>query len=44
MGGINISDLNEDLVVVWQQKHYLQVILLMGLMVPTLVTGLLWDD
>lgn len=44
IGRTNMSDLNEDLAVVWQHKHYLQVVLLMGLMVPTLVTGLLWDD
>lgn len=44
IGRTDISDLNEDVVVVWQHMHYLHVVLLMGLVVPTLVAGLLWGD
>jgi len=44
IGRTDISDLNEDPVVVWQHRHYLKVVLLMGLIFPTLVCGLLWND
>ena len=44
IGRTNISDLNEDPVVVWQHHHYLSVVLFMGLVFPTLVCGLGWGD
>lgn len=43
-GRTDISDLNEDPVVVWQHKHYLKVVLFMGLVFPMLVSGLGWND
>lgn len=43
-GRTDISDLTEDLVVVRQYRDYLQVVLLMGLVISTLVAGLLWGD
>jgi stearoyl-CoA desaturase (Delta-9 desaturase) len=44
IGRTDITDLNEDAVVVWQHKHYLKVVLFMGLIFPTLVAGLGWGD
>lgn len=44
IGRIDISDLNEDLVVVWQHRNYLKIAFLMGLMFPTLVAGIGWGD
>lgn len=44
IGRTDISDLNEDPVVVWQHRHYLKVVLLMGLIFPSLVCGLGWGD
>lgn len=43
IGRTDISDLDDDPVVIWQHKHYLKVVLTMGLIVPMLVAGL-WDD
>jgi stearoyl-CoA desaturase (delta-9 desaturase) len=42
IGRTDISDLNEDPVVIWQHRNYLKVVIFMGLIFPTLVTGLGW--
>jgi len=44
IGRTDISDLNEDPVVVWQHRNYLKVVIVMGLIVPMLVAGLGWGD
>ena len=44
IGRTDISDLNEDPVVVWQHRHYLKVVLFMGLVFPMLVCGFGWGD
>lgn len=44
IGRTDISDLNEDPVVVWQHRHYLKVVAFMGLIFPMLVAGLGWGD
>jgi len=44
IGRTDISDLNESAVVRWQHKHYLAVVFTMGLIVPSAVAGLLWND
>ncbi|TGZ84914.1 hypothetical protein EX30DRAFT_337366 [Ascodesmis nigricans] len=44
IGRTDISDLNQDPVVVWQHKNYLLVLTVMGLVFPTLVAGLGWGD
>ncbi|KAL8737772.1 MAG: hypothetical protein Q9181_001362 [Wetmoreana brouardii] len=44
IGRTDISDLNEDPVVVWQHRYYLRVVLFMGLIFPMLVCGLGWGD
>ncbi|KAL8930206.1 MAG: hypothetical protein Q9208_000823 [Pyrenodesmia sp. 3 TL-2023] len=44
IGRTDISDLNEDPVVVWQHRNYLSIVLFMGLIFPTLVCGLGWGD
>lgn len=44
IGRTDISDLNEDPVVVWQHKNYLKVVLFMGLVFPMIVAGLGWGD
>ncbi|RYP66076.1 hypothetical protein DL769_006138 [Monosporascus sp. CRB-8-3] len=44
IGRTDISDLNDDPVVVWQHKHYLKCVIAMALVVPTLVCGLGWGD
>ncbi|PYI36271.1 hypothetical protein BP00DRAFT_441856 [Aspergillus indologenus CBS 114.80] len=43
IGRTDISDLNEDPVVVWQHRHYLLVVAVMGMGVPMLGAGL-WGD
>lgn len=44
IGRTDITDLNESPVVVWQHRHYLKVVIFMGLIFPTLVAGLGWGD
>lgn len=44
IGRTDISDLNEDPVVVWQHKHYLKCVLTMALLFPTVFCGLAFDD
>ena len=44
IGRTDITDLNEDSVVVWQHKNYLKSVIFMGLVLPTLVCGLGWGD
>ncbi|KAJ6021545.1 Acyl-CoA desaturase [Penicillium herquei] len=44
IGRTDISDLNEDPVVIWQHRHYLKVVFGMGLIVPMIVAGLGWGD
>jgi len=44
VGRTDISDLNGDAVVVWQHKHYLWVVVFMGVIFPTIVAGFGWGD
>ena len=44
LGRTDITDLNEDPVVVWQHKNYLKSVTFMALVLPTLVCGLGWGD
>ncbi|OAA56661.1 Delta-9 acyl-CoA desaturase, heme/steroid binding domain-containing [Niveomyces insectorum RCEF 264] len=44
IGRTDITDLNEDPVVVWQHKNYIKTVLFMALGLPTLVCGLGWGD
>jgi stearoyl-CoA desaturase (delta-9 desaturase) len=44
IGRTDISDLNENAVVVWQHKNYISVALGMGIFFPALVAGLGWND
>ncbi|EFX03072.1 acyl-desaturase [Grosmannia clavigera kw1407] len=44
IGRTDITDLNEDPVVVWQHKHYIKTVLTMGIFFPMLVCGLGWGD
>ncbi|EAW07815.1 acyl-CoA desaturase [Aspergillus clavatus NRRL 1] len=44
LGRADITDLNEDPVVIWQHRHYIKAVLLMGLIFPTLVCGIGWGD
>lgn len=44
IGRTDISDLNEDPVIVWQHKNYLKTAIVMGFLFPTLVAGLGWGD
>ncbi|OQD89809.1 hypothetical protein PENANT_c002G09792 [Penicillium antarcticum] len=43
-GRTDISDLNEDPIVVWQHKNYGTVILVFGMLFPMVVAGLGWGD
>ncbi|KAJ5676651.1 uncharacterized protein N7477_002284 [Penicillium maclennaniae] len=43
-GRTDISDLNQDPIVVWQHRHYGEVILVFGLLFPMVVAGLGWGD
>ncbi|KAG5304412.1 delta-9 fatty acid desaturase [Histoplasma capsulatum G186AR] len=44
IGRTDITDLNEDPVVVWQHRNYLKVVIFMGIVFPMLVSGLGWGD
>lgn len=44
LGRSDITDLNEDPIVVWQHRNYLKCVITMGLVLPTLVCGLGWGD
>ncbi|ORY63114.1 acyl-desaturase [Pseudomassariella vexata] len=44
IGRTDISDLNEDPIVVWQHKHYIKSVLFMGVIFPMLFCGLGWGD
>ena len=43
-GVADVSDLSKNEVVRWQHRWYVWLILLMGLVVPTVIPGLLWGD
>jgi stearoyl-CoA desaturase (delta-9 desaturase) len=44
IGRTDITDLNEDPVVVWQHRNYLKSVIFMALVLPTVVCGLGWND
>ncbi|KAL5355654.1 acyl-CoA desaturase [Aspergillus floccosus] len=44
IGRADITDLNEDSIVIWQHRHYIKAVLFMGLIFPTLICGLGWGD
>lgn len=44
IGRTDITDLNEDPVVVWQHRHFVKCVIFMALIFPTLVAGLGWGD
>jgi stearoyl-CoA desaturase (delta-9 desaturase) len=44
IGRTDITDLNDDPVVVFQHTHYIKCVLTMGLIFPTMVCGLGWGD
>jgi stearoyl-CoA desaturase (delta-9 desaturase) len=44
IGRTDITDLNEDAVVVWQHRHYIKSVVFMALFFPAAVAGLLWGD
>ena len=43
-GVADVSDLSKNDVVKWQHRHYVKLIFLMGLIVPTVIPWLLWKD
>jgi stearoyl-CoA desaturase (Delta-9 desaturase) len=43
-GQADVSDLNDDPIVVWQHRHYLKLVLFMALIFPALVCSLCWAD
>ncbi|KAH8917053.1 hypothetical protein BT69DRAFT_1355059 [Atractiella rhizophila] len=43
-GFADVSDLEKNPVVRWQHRNYLPLILIMGLIFPTVVAGLFWGD
>lgn len=43
-GRVDISDLDSDPVVVWQNKHSLWLQVLMGMVIPVSIAGLCWND
>lgn len=44
IGRVDISDLNEDIIVTLQHRHYLKVVITMGLIAPAVICGLGWGD
>ncbi|KAH7322374.1 delta-9 fatty acid desaturase [Stachybotrys elegans] len=43
-GRSDVSDLDQDPVVVWQHRHYIKCAVFMGYILPISVCGLGWDD
>ncbi|KAF9522719.1 delta 9-fatty acid desaturase protein [Crepidotus variabilis] len=43
-GVADVSDLSKSEVVKWQHKYYIQLILIMSFVIPTLIPKLLWND
>ncbi|KAJ5708739.1 acyl-CoA desaturase [Penicillium malachiteum] len=41
---VDVSDLQNDPIVVWQQKYYLSLMLVMALCVPSAIAGIWWHD
>lgn len=39
-----LDELNNERIVYWQAKNYSTLMVLIGLIVPTLICGVLWDD
>jgi len=44
IGRTDITDLNENWIVVWQHRQYIYAALIMGILFPASVAGLLWGD
>ncbi|KAH6659717.1 acyl-CoA desaturase [Truncatella angustata] len=44
IGRTDITDLNDDPIVVFQHTHFIKCVIAMGLVFPTLVCGLGWND
>lgn len=44
IGRTDVTDLNEDPVVVWQHTHYLRCLVFMAIIFPILVCGVGWGD
>jgi stearoyl-CoA desaturase (delta-9 desaturase) len=44
IGRVDISDINNDPVVIWQHRNFLSVALGMGFVFPCVVAGLGWGD
>lgn len=44
IGRTDISDFNEDPLIMFQHRHFIKIVITMGLAVPMLVTGLGWGD
>ncbi|KAL2258450.1 hypothetical protein VTK26DRAFT_8230 [Humicola hyalothermophila] len=44
IGRTDITDLNDDPVVVWQHRNFLKCVVTMALIVPTVICGLGWND
>ncbi|CAI7605708.1 unnamed protein product [Penicillium manginii] len=43
-GSVDISDLERDAVVVWQDRYYVPLAICMSVVFPTLVAGIGWED
>ncbi|KAM6504563.1 stearoyl-CoA 9-desaturase [Fusarium solani] len=43
-GRTDITDLNEDPIVVWQHRNYFKCVIFMALVLPTIVAGFGWSD
>ncbi|KAH7137670.1 hypothetical protein EDB81DRAFT_724730, partial [Dactylonectria macrodidyma] len=43
-GRTDITDLNEDPIVVWQHRNYLKCVIFMAFVLPTIVAGFGWSD
>jgi stearoyl-CoA desaturase (delta-9 desaturase) len=44
IGRTDISDLNEDPIVVWQHRNYIKCVFTMAILFPTAFCGLVWGD
>jgi len=43
-GPADVSDLRRDGLIQWQHRHYFALLVIFGLVLPSVVPGLLFDD
>lgn len=43
-GVVDVSDLRQNKLVMWQHRHYFPLALVFGVLMPTIIPGVVWGD